>query len=182
MTNLPKSRQSNIVVQETGNELFVYDLITNKAFCLNETSKIVFEACDGKTIFDDLKSKYRFTDALIFLTLNELKRENLLENQNFVSPFSGMSRREMVRQAGLSSIAALPLISTVIAPPATQALSGPPPAAPACTTSGNLSQSICARSNDSCTIGTNGCCSRRAVTVSQPCPIQPNFNVACQCL
>jgi hypothetical protein len=58
MINLPKSRQSEMVVQASGKELLVYDLLAHKAFCLNETSMIVFEACaEGKT-FEDLKQDH----------------------------------------------------------------------------------------------------------------------------
>lgn len=50
----PKARNKNIVVQLLNKETLIYDLIDNKAFCLNETSSIVFNACDGKTSFDEL--------------------------------------------------------------------------------------------------------------------------------
>ena len=51
MNQLPKAKTSEILVQELENELLVYDLKTNKAFCLNETSAIVFQLCDGtKTV------------------------------------------------------------------------------------------------------------------------------------
>ena len=44
----PISKKQNIVVQDLEKELLVYDLQTNKAFCLNETSAIVFQLCNGK--------------------------------------------------------------------------------------------------------------------------------------
>ena len=34
----PKARVSDLVIQESGNELLIYDLKTNKAQSLNETS------------------------------------------------------------------------------------------------------------------------------------------------
>jgi hypothetical protein len=36
----PISRQQNIVVQDLGSEVLIYDLTINKAFCLNETSAL----------------------------------------------------------------------------------------------------------------------------------------------
>ena len=72
--NLPRSRRANIVKQPTGKELLVYDLVINKAFCLNETSAIVYQACDGKTTFAELKRKFQLTDEIIFLTLELLKK------------------------------------------------------------------------------------------------------------
>ena len=48
MTKLPKTRNENIVVQEMDSEILIYDLNTNKAFCLNETSAVIYHLCDGK--------------------------------------------------------------------------------------------------------------------------------------
>lgn len=122
--NLPKSRTDNIVIQNLPKEVLIYDLLTNKAFCLNETSSIIFNACDGKTSFSQLKSKSELTDDVIFLALDELKRADLLEkNADYSSPFAGMSRREVIRKVGLSSLVALPLISTLVAPTAVNAQS-----------------------------------------------------------
>ena len=47
--NTPKSRNYEIVVQEADKELLIYDLTTNKAMMLNETSAIIWQMCDGKT-------------------------------------------------------------------------------------------------------------------------------------
>lgn len=132
MNILPMSRQSNLVVQELEKELLIYDLSLNKAFVLNETSAKVYQACDGKTSLDELKRKHQFTDEIIFLALDELQKTNLIaENSDYVSPFAGMKRREVIRKVGLASLIALPLISSVVAPSALMAASGAPPAAPA---------------------------------------------------
>jgi hypothetical protein len=45
----PISRQNNIVTQEVESELLIYDLVENKAFCLNETSAFVWQNCDGNS-------------------------------------------------------------------------------------------------------------------------------------
>jgi hypothetical protein len=124
MNRLPIARSTEIVVQELGKEVLVYDLNTHKAFNLNETSSIVYRACDGKTTFDELKLRVRFTDEIIFLALDELKKENLLEeSQVYNSPFTGMSRREAIRKVGLASMIALPVISSLVAPTAAMAQS-----------------------------------------------------------
>ena len=47
MTEKPASRRQNIVVQELADEILIYDLLIDKAFCLNETAKLVFELCNG---------------------------------------------------------------------------------------------------------------------------------------
>ena len=62
MDLLPQARNTDLGVQEVGKELLVYDLKTHQAYQLNETSMIVFNACDGKTLFDELKAKHQLTD------------------------------------------------------------------------------------------------------------------------
>lgn len=122
MKMLPAARNSDIVVQELKDELLIYNLSTNQAFCLNQTAKVVFEACDGKHTFNELKTKHQFDDDLIYLTLNELKKENLI-GDNYISPFCEMNRREIIRKVGSASMIALPIISAVVAPMAAHAAS-----------------------------------------------------------
>jgi hypothetical protein len=124
MNKLPIAINRNIVVQHVGKELLIYNLITNKAFCLNETSRIVFESCDGVTSFEDLKRKYKFTDDLIYFALDELNKENLLEGGAYKSPLAGLSRRQVIRRTGLAAMAVLPVVAGLIAPTAANAQSG----------------------------------------------------------
>jgi hypothetical protein len=122
--NLPKSRTNDIVVQNLSNEVLIYDLLTNQAFGLNETATVVFNSCNGRTSLSKLKEEARLTDEMIFLALEELKRFGLIEQgSDFSSPFDGMSRREIIRKVGLSSLIAMPVISSLIAPTAAQAQS-----------------------------------------------------------
>ena len=124
MTQLPLARSKDIVVQEAGDELLVYDMTIHKAFNLNETSRVVFQACDGRTTFAELKAKHKFSDDLIFLAIDELKRADLLApDQNYLSPHAGVSRREVIRRVGFASVIALPIIASIIAPPAAAAAS-----------------------------------------------------------
>lgn len=125
MNKLPLARVEDIIVQEISGEVLIYDLKVHKAFNLNETSSIIFQACDGKTTFAELKTKYKFTDELIFLALDQLKEENLLR-EDYISPFTNISRRSVVRRVGLASMTALPFISSLVAPTAAMASSCPP--------------------------------------------------------
>lgn len=124
MNKLPLAKTADIVVQTLGKEVLIYDLNTHKAFNLNETSAIVYQACDGISTIDELRVKTNFSDDIIFLALDELKKENLIEeDKSFISPFNGMSRREVIRKVGLASMIALPVISSLIAPIAAMAQS-----------------------------------------------------------
>jgi hypothetical protein len=146
----PFSRKQNIVVQELENELLVYDLQTNKAYCLNETSAIVYGFCDGTKSIAELsdlmsrKLKTLVSEDFVRLALNELNDNGLLVNADeFEGYFTRLSRREIVRKVGLASMIALPLISSVVAPNAAMAASQalnctPTPLAPGCPISGTV--------------------------------------------
>ena len=122
MNNLPKARTENLVEQEVGKEIMLYDLLIDKAFNLNETLTTVYKACDGKTSLEDLKGQSEFTDDFIFLALDELKRENLLA-ENYQSPFANTNRREIIKKVGLATMFALPIIVGLTAPKSIQASS-----------------------------------------------------------
>jgi len=129
--NKPVSRQSNIVVQDLENEVLIYDLTINKAFCLNQTSGLVFALCDGTrtvTQISNLMSvnlKTLVSEDFVYLALAELKKNNLLENSDeFPDHFAGLSRREVVKKVGLASMVALPVIASVVAPNAAMSQSG----------------------------------------------------------
>ncbi len=126
----PLSRKDEIVVQELNGEVLIYDLRTNKAFCLNETSSLVWEACDGNTSVSDIsrsisrKLNAPANDDLIWLALDQLKKEKLIANgDEVISNFEGMSRREVIKKVGLASVIALPVIASLVAPKAAMAAS-----------------------------------------------------------
>ena len=124
MSKLPQAHNENMVVQHLNDEVLIYNLQTNKAVCLNSTSAIVFNNCDGKTTFDELKSKYKFNDDLIYFTLDKLDENNLLDNYRTGEHFAGLSRREVIKRVGMGSLIALPVISGLVAPSAAFAASG----------------------------------------------------------
>jgi hypothetical protein len=126
MKILPKTKTKNNIEQDLQEELLVYNLNTHQAFALNHTLRLVYQACDGETSFDELKQKHKkFTDDLIFLSLDKLEANDLLENYQS-EHFGDLSRREIVKRVGLASMIALPMISTLIAPFPAQAASTVP--------------------------------------------------------
>ncbi len=127
----PRTRQANIVTQEFEDEVVIYDLETNKAFVLNETCAFVWRNCDGKQevaeISLSLAQKYRqpVNEEIVWLTIDELKKNNLIENaENLKSRFEGLKRREIIKRIGLSTMMVLPMISIMVAPTAANAQSG----------------------------------------------------------
>lgn len=119
---LPVAYQADLIVREVDNELLIYNLKTNKTFLLNQTCKNIYQFCDGKTSFEELKQKYNYSEDLVFLALDELKRNNLIKD-SYRSAFAGISRREAVKKVGLATMAVLPVITAIVAPMAISAAS-----------------------------------------------------------
>lgn len=126
----PLSRKHEIVDQTLNDEILLYDLQTNRAFCLNKTSMLVWQLCDGTRNIAEIsrlaaeKLKQSVPEDVIWLALDALKKNNLLDaNREIDIDFQGFSRREIIRRVGLASLVALPLISSLVAPSAISAAS-----------------------------------------------------------
>lgn len=128
--NYPLSRQQNIVIQETGQEILLYDLEKNKVYCLNQTSAMIWNICDGKKSIGEIVQFSGLPAEVVWLALDQLKDEKLIQNYGGSSSyFNNLSRREIIKKVGLASLVSLPLISAIIAPKAANAASGADPCA-----------------------------------------------------
>ena len=127
---LPKARKDDLVVQGSGDELLVYDLKENQAICLNRTSKLIWEKCDGaKSPWEIRKSleealETSIDEDIVWLGLAQLNEKGLLEKgadeAELLEQHSGLSRREVVKRIGLTSVA-IPIVASLVAPTAVQA-------------------------------------------------------------
>lgn len=147
-----KSRQSDIVVQEAGNEILIYDLRSHRTLFLNETAAIVWRSLDGATDIKSVafelsrKTKSEPNEEIVWLTIDSLGKEDLLENAKLPSPVSGLNRRNAVKRIGMATMIALPLITSVVAPNAANAASNGACVglqAGFCVDNGDFSQSNC---------------------------------------
>lgn len=126
--NKPKARKNDIVVQKLEGETLVYDLKENKAFCLNETSALVWDLCNGKLdvsgISDEMSKRLKTLVSIDFvnLALDQFSKDGLLDNTER-DYFGVLTRREVIRKVGFASVVALPIVSSLIAPEAIAAQS-----------------------------------------------------------
>ena len=167
---MPLARKSDIVVQETSDEVLVYDLISNKAVYLNNTSALVWQSCDGKKSIGEIadilsvKTRELVSDELVSLAVTELAKHKLLQNApGTFESFAGMSRREVIRKVGLGAVIALPLVSSLVAPTAAHA------------------NSLCLAvpNGCTCTMGNNGDeCTTALMDIVVPCADSIN----CRCV
>lgn len=188
MTYLPKSRHTGLIVQEFVDELLIYDLKTNKGYCLNKTSALVYQLCDGTRSVADLAGlissglSILVGEDVIRLALEGLQKEGLLEqSKDMEIDLKGLSRRQVVKKIGFRSLVALPVIASIVAPEARAASSicyssriglcrsggteaCPPSCPPGTPIHGTLYSS------------TNGTCSGGAIgTFAGGCPSNPIF-------
>ena len=149
---IPEARKEGLVVQELSDEVLVYDRTRNKAHCLNSTAALVWGYCDGKTsvpqIARAIESKINepVAEDIVWLGVEQLDKNHLLrERAQFSEYKAGLSRREVMKRVGLAAAITLPVVTSIIAPTATQAAnciaSGQP-----CTTSAQCCSNVCSAS------------------------------------
>lgn len=150
---LPQARFEAIVVQELRDEVLVCDTKNNRVFCLNQTAGEVWKLCDGKTdvsrISTVLSKQFRakISEEIVLLALEQLSKENLLVHKiSTTKLYNDVSRREVIKRIGLSSMIALPLVSSVVMPTAAQAQSG-------CSIVIPIAQGCPCSANDDCDAG-----------------------------
>lgn len=186
----PKTREKGIVIQNLDDEILVYDLESNKAFCLNKTTSAIWQKCTGELSVEAIVPEVQkdfgtsVTKELVALAIEQLKNDNLLESgENVSTILDGLSRREMVRRVGFMSVVALPLVSSLVAPNAINAMSvtcpapGGAPTCP-CTTNGSCDDNCCDMDNSGTCLSpanqnyiANGSpCDRNCICISNACP------------
>jgi hypothetical protein len=118
----PIARSEQLIVEELGDELLIYDLVENRAHSLSSTAAMVWRSCDGETTVNALGADLGLDADTLARALSELDDCNLLEAAPAAS--GGYTRRDMsIKTAKLgAAIAAVPLIVSVVAPTAAQAV------------------------------------------------------------
>lgn len=147
--SIPCARKNDLVVQQFKDETLVYDLNTEKALCLNRSAALVWQNCDGRKSVEEILSVINdgaecdLNAELVEFALTQLETENLLESKDVFQPIEpGISRRQMIRRLGLSSATALPIVASIVAPPAISAQSCRANDAP-CTASAQCCSNCC---------------------------------------
>jgi hypothetical protein len=147
-TQNPLARKDQLVVRELADEVLIYDLTRNKAFCLNQVAGAVWKQSDGQKsagqIAEDLSQQLGATieEQAVWTAVEQLGRDNLLEY--CIPTPTGAAR--VTRRAQLKSLAK----AAAIAGPIVASLAIPQKAFASCLNSG-------VNQNGSCTA--SKCCS-----------------------
>jgi Coenzyme PQQ synthesis protein D (PqqD) len=119
----PERRRDGLVVKELPDEILVYDLERHKAHCLNPAAAAVFKSCNGDRTVADLARILRrelgapADEAWVYLALARLGRARLLEERvSAPRALGGITRRQLLKKAGVGMAAALPLVTSIVAP------------------------------------------------------------------
>jgi hypothetical protein len=124
--DFPKARSRDLVILTRPVETLVYDMVSNEAHCLNETAAFVWSQCSGQVSVGEIarSAGKRFgapvSDEFVSFALAELHDRKLMSSTG-LSGRRRPSRREAIRKIGLASAVAVPIIASVIAPPAAHA-------------------------------------------------------------
>lgn len=172
MKIFPKADCRNIVQQNAENELLLYNLLIHKVFCLNQTSRDIYNLCDGANDIAEIAVKTKLPETVVKLAINDLSKQDLLTEQVEIQT----SRRDLLRNIALTSIA-LPIVTTLIAPNAARAASTcgtiPPNGTFSIPNNGGGTSSCFTSANDarcqSCRVNAAACSNTNCDTVTCTC-------------
>src|SRR5215475_2245933 len=123
---MPLARTDEVVVSELPDEILIYDKRRDKAHCLNSAAGMVWKLCDGRTSVGKMAERMSrelgtpVDEQIIWMALEELGRSHLLE-ERVKAPAATISRRELARRIGLAAAIALPVVTSMLVPPAAAA-------------------------------------------------------------
>ncbi len=147
-SQLPLARTEKLIIKEIDDEVLVYDLVSDKAHCLNHTAALVWKNCDGLNSVSEINSILAeqagkpIDERVVWLALDELEKFKLLDKVPPAPPvFAGMSRRSVMRTLGVVAIA-LPVVVSIVAPTTAEAASKLPPNS-CCSNNGDCASSSC---------------------------------------
>lgn len=152
----PKARKSNLLTSTVGPETIVYDTAADKASCLDKLAAAVWNACDGESDTASILQVLRNSgyqganEQIILMAIDQLGRAGLLEASFKIEARKrqNLSRRAMLQLLGAKAAAVLPVITTIVVPPAVHAASLRPPGARCTSTSQCASGYCCGRTGN----------------------------------
>ncbi|MGI9167441.1 MAG: PqqD family protein [Pyrinomonadaceae bacterium] len=136
----PRARKDDLIVKEMPDEVLIYDLVRDKAHCLNRAAALVWNYCDGRTSAAAMTGrleqelKVPVDEGVVWLALDQLSKNHLLE-ENIVPPtlMAGINRRQMIRALGVAAAVAVPVVTSIVAPTPAQAATLGGTGSPCCT-------------------------------------------------
>ena len=153
---VPHARSSGLVITNFDAEVLIYDKERDKAYCLNETSALVWKYSNGKRTVSEIAAAMQnrmhspVDEQVVWYALKQLEKDHLLQDRvTLPTQLAGVTRREFVKKMGLAAAAVtMPVIISLTAPQSALAAS-------------------CLADGSSCTSGAQ-CCSGICSSVQGP--------------
>jgi hypothetical protein len=141
----PHARSQGLVLERLDGEVLLYDQASHRAHGLDRDAARVWEACDGRRTPAQIAQYTGLGEQVVAVTLDRLDALDLL---------TAPAGRSLSRRSALHTIArsaagaaiAVPVISTILAPTAAQALSCLGTGS-ACSSSAQCCSGVCSGSN-----------------------------------
>lgn len=122
---LPEARRDQLLLQEVGDELVVYDRERHRVHRLNRSAALVWRHCDGQTSVEELAALLRreldqpANEEMVWLALDRLQKAALLQDPlERTAEATRVSRRGVMRKLALAGAFSvlLPFVASMIAP------------------------------------------------------------------
>jgi hypothetical protein len=122
-----KPKRFEMLSREVLDELLIYDHITYRGHCLNQTAALVWKACDGRTTVPEITRMLQQVDPgmdeqVAYFALGKLKKAGLLTEESLPET-TKISRRDLVRRAGGIAVLAIPVVTSMLMPTPARAAS-----------------------------------------------------------
>ena len=121
---VPHARSSGLIITDLDAEVLIYDKERDKAFCLNETSALVWKYSNGKRNVAEIaramanKLHSPVDEQVVWFALQQLEKDRLMRSDALLpKQAAGISRREFVKKMGMTAVAVtVPAIISMTAP------------------------------------------------------------------
>jgi hypothetical protein len=126
----PRSIERHVSIQQVGTETLVYDEERHKAFCLNESSSVIWRLANGERTIAQMTTaastqlRTQVSEEFVLFALEELRREGLIEPSARADVMRTISRRGVLKKLGVGGALLLPVVAALVAPTAAQAYTG----------------------------------------------------------
>ena len=122
----PAARKGGLTITGLDDEILVYDPETMRASCLNSFAAEVLALCDGQRSAPEIARDLPFDNVderVVWLALADLEKAQLLQDRSsFASNVHvPTNRRTFMKQLGLGSAVAMPIVAGIVLPTPAQA-------------------------------------------------------------
>jgi hypothetical protein len=126
----PCSIRQHLSIQQIGTETLIYDELRHQAFCLNQSSSLIWQLANGENSVAQIAESataqlnYPVSKDFVLFALEQLRKDGLIQPAASTAASPAISRRAMLQQLGVGGALLLPVVASIVAPTAAQAYSG----------------------------------------------------------